>query len=165
MAQKSQNNMRGHRHYDKQLIRPDSKYNSMKVAKFINYVMRQGKKGLATKIVYQALDIVKDQTQKNALEVFETAIKNVEPVVEVRPRRVGGATYQVPMEVRPNRRLALAMRWIIQSAGSRQGQTMAKFLSEELMNAYNQTGTAMAIRQRMHKMAEANRAFAHFARF
>lgn len=157
--------MRGHRHYHIHLIQPDSKYNSTKVAKFINYVMRRGKKNVATKIVYQALDMVKDQTKKNALEIFEAAIKNVEPVVEVRPKRVGGATYQVPMEVRPNRRLALSMRWIIRSARIRQGQLMAKFLAEELINAYHKTGTAIAIRERMHKMAEANRAFAHFARF
>lgn len=157
--------MRGHRYYHKKPIQPDSKYNSIKVAKFINYVMRRGNKRLATKIVYQALTIVKDQTQKNPLETFEVAIKNVEPLVEVRPKRVGGATYQVPMEVRPNRRLALAMRWLIQSAKARQGQSMAKFLADELVNAHNKTGTAMAIRERMHKMAEANRAFAHFARF
>lgn len=157
--------MRGRSHYKKQPIQPDPKFNSLKVAKMTNYLMIGGKKSVAHKIIYQAFDILKEKTKKNPLEIFEQAIKNVEPIVEVRPRRVGGATYQVPMEVRPNRRLYLAMHWIVNAARGRQGKPMAEFLAEELLEAYGKTGTAMTVRERMHKMAEANRAFAHFARY
>lgn len=157
--------MRGQRHYRKKTIQPDPRYHSQKVAKFINYVMKGGKKTTAARIVYQSLTMIDDRLKKNPLEVFEGAIKNVEPLLEVRSRRIGGATYQVPMEVRPNRRLSLAMRWLVRAARAKQGRPMAEFVAQELIDAYNQTGTAMAMRERMHKMAEANRAFAHFARY
>lgn len=157
--------MRGRRHYKKYPIQPDARFNSIKVAKFINYLMQKGKKSLATTIVYQTMTVIADRTKENPLEIFDEAIKNVEPLVEVRSRRIGGATYQVPMEVRPNRRLALAMRWIIEAARAQQGKPVAQLLAEELINAQKKTGPAITMRERMHKMAEANRAFAHFARY
>lgn len=157
--------MRGRRHYKRHSIQPDSRYQSEKVAKFINYIMRKGKKCLATQIVYRSFDFIENTLKKAPLEIFEAAIKNVEPLVEVRSRRIGGATYQVPTEVRPNRRLALAMRWIIDAARAKQGKPIAEYLADELIDAYGKTGTAITMRDRMHKMAEANRAFAHFARF
>ena len=143
-------------------IPPDVKYNSVMVAKFINKAMQRGKKSLAERIVYQAMDIIAQRTGKPALEVFERAVREVMPVVEVRPRRVGGATYQVPVEVEPHRSMALAMRWIIQSARKRPGKTMAEKLANELLDAYNGTGASVKKKEDTHKMAEANRAFAHY---
>jgi small subunit ribosomal protein S7 len=133
------------------------------VAKFINHVMRHGKKNLARRIVYGAFDIIAERTGENPLEVFRRAIENVAPVVEVRSRRVGGATYQVPVEVRPERRISLAMRWIIEYAKQRRAQkTMELRLASELMDAAKGQGSAVKKRDDTHRMAEANKAFAHF---
>jgi small subunit ribosomal protein S7 len=129
---------------------------------FINRVMKKGKKSVATRIVYEALDIIEERTKKNGLEVFEEAFQNVTPIMEVRPRRVGGATYQVPMEVPPARRFALATRWILVSVRSRTGMSFSEKLATELIDAANKTGSAMRKREETHKMAEANRAFSHY---
>jgi len=151
------------REYKKRETLPDFVYNDPKVAKFINKVMKKGKKSIAQRIVYRALDILKEKTKKEPLEVFEKALENASPVLEVRPRRIGGATYQVPIEVRGERRLALAIRWIIQAARNKKGKPMEEKLAEELMSAANNTGFAVKKREDTHRMAEANRAFAHFA--
>jgi len=144
-------------------ISPDPVYNNVIVAKFINQVMRRGKKTVARKIVYGAFDIVKTKTKKEPLEVFELAFKNASPQLEVKSKRVGGATYQVPREVKGERRLTLAMRWIIQAAKSKKGKPMREKLAEELIAAANNTGEAVKKKENTHRMAEANRAFAHFA--
>jgi small subunit ribosomal protein S7 len=132
------------------------------VARFINKVMRNGKKRLAERIVYTAFDNLARQTRRDPIEVFEQAIKNATPLLEVKPRRVGGATYQVPVEIKPERRLSLAMRWLIQSARARSGHSMAEKLAAELMDAANGVGATIKRREDTHKMAEANRAFAHY---
>jgi small subunit ribosomal protein S7 len=147
---------------DKPEILPDVRYNSVHVQSFINRVMRNGKKSVATHLIYEAMDTIEERTKRNGLEVFEQALKNVSPVMEVKPRRVGGATYQVPMEVPPYRRFALATRWILQSANSRSGKSFAEKLAAELMDAANNTGNAIRKREETHKMAEANRAFSHY---
>jgi len=147
----------------KHLILPDSTYNSVTVSKFINYIMRKGKKTVARKVVYGALSIIKEKTKKDALEIFETALDNVSPQIEVKAKRVGGATYQVPIEVKGNRKMALAMRWIILGAKSKKGRPMREKLAAELMDAANSTGWAFKKKTDTHRMAEANRAFAHFA--
>lgn len=147
----------------KQVISPDPVYNNVIVAKFINQVMRRGKKTIARKIVYGTFDIIKTKTKKEPLEVFDLAFKNVSPLLEVKPKRVGGATYQVPREVKGERRLTLAMRWIIQAAKSKKGKPMREKLAEELIAAANNTGVAVKKKENTHRMAEANRAFAHFA--
>lgn len=157
--------MRGGARYKKHLVTPDSTYQSSLIAKFINHTMLGGKKEVAQKIVYGALERLAAETKTEAVAAFDTVIKNVSPLVEVRSRRIGGATYQVPMEVRPERKVALAMRWLIEAARSRSGKPAAMLLADELIDAYNGTGTAMKKREDKHKMAEANRAFAHFARF
>jgi len=157
--------MRGRKYIRKRDIKPDKKYNSVLAAKLINKILLDGKKRISEKIVYKAFDILKEKTKKEPLEVFETAIKNASPLLEVRSKRIGGATYQVPMEVREDRKVALSMRWIIDSARSKQGKPMEIFLSNEILDAYNRTGAAMSKRENMHKMAEANKAFAHYARF
>ncbi len=144
-------------------VEPDYKYNDEVVAKFINQIMRKGKKTIAQKIVYQSFDILKEKTKKEPLEIFKTALENAAPVVEVKAKRVGGATYQVPTEVRGDRRMALSMRWIITAARNRKGKPMHEKLSQELLDAANNTGTAIKKRTDVHRMAEANRAFAHFA--
>lgn len=149
--------------YKKREILPDPVYNNVKVAKFINYVMRKGKKEKARKIVYGAFEILKEKTKKNPLEIFELALKNVGPSLEVRPRRIGGATYQVPMEVKPDRKLALAMRWILQAAKAKKGKPMSEKLANELLEASQGKGVAVKKKEDTHKMAEANKAFAHFA--
>jgi small subunit ribosomal protein S7 len=149
--------------YKKREILPDPLYNNVKVAKLINYVMRRGKKEKARKIVYGAFEIVKEKTKKNPMEIFNLAIKNVGPLLEVRPRRIGGATYQVPMEVKPERRLSLAMRWIVEAAKSKKGKPMREKLAEELIEASQGKGSAVRKKENVHKMAEANKAFAHFA--
>jgi small subunit ribosomal protein S7 len=141
---------------------PDVRYQSMNVQNFINRVLRSGKKSVATSLVYDAFEIIEDRTKRNPLEVFEQAFKNVAPVMEVKPRRVGGATYQVPMEVPPYRRFALASRWILQAARSRSGKSFSEKLAGELMDAANNAGSAMRKRDEVHKMAEANRAFSHY---
>jgi small subunit ribosomal protein S7 len=141
---------------------PDRKYNSEMVARFTNHVMHRGKKSVAERIIYDAFDLIEQKAKKNPLTVFEQAIKNVMPVIEVKPRRVGGATLQVPVEVRSDRRIALAMRWIIQAAQARSGKSMAEKLSGELLDASQGLGAAIKKKDDTHKMAEANRAFAHY---
>jgi len=141
---------------------PDVRFQSVVVSSFINRIMRCGKKSVATTSVYNAFDIMADKTGKNPMEVFEQALKNVGPVMEVRPRRVGGATYQVPMEVPSSRRITLAMRWIIDASQKRTGKSFAEKLSGELLDAYNNQGTSVRKREETHKMAEANRAFSHY---
>jgi small subunit ribosomal protein S7 len=143
-------------------VAPDIKYNSEMVSRFINKVMESGKKSTAQSIFYDALGLVEARTKRPALEVFEQAINNVTPILEVKPRRVGGATYQVPVEVPPDRRLSLAFRWLIQSTRKRPGKSMAEKLANELMDAANNTGATVKRREDTHKMAEANRAFAHY---
>ena len=141
---------------------PDVRYSSINVQNFINRVIRSGKKSTATRMVYGAFDLIEERTKRNAVEVFDLAIKNVAPLVEVKPRRVGGATYQVPMEVPAYRRFALASRWILQAANSRSGKTFSEKLAGELMDAANNAGSAIRKREEVHKMAEANRAFSHY---
>ena len=147
---------------EKREVIPDVRYQNMVISSFINRIMRRGKKSVATHLVYEALDIVKERTGKNPVEVFEQALKNVGPVMEVRPRRVGGATYQVPMEVPTSRRMTLAMRWVIDASKARTGKSFAEKLSAELMDAFGNQGTAVRKREETHKMAEANRAFSHY---
>lgn len=148
---------------DKKVVEPDIVYKSQKLAKFINNVMLHGKKETARKSVYKAFDIIKEKTgNPNPLEVFDTAIKNAGPLVEVRSRRIGGANYQVPREVRPERRTALAMRWIIGAARGKKGAPIYEKLAEELILASKNEGIACKKRDDTHKMAEANKAFAHF---
>lgn len=155
--------MRGKR-APKRKIAPDPKYRSLDLAKFINYVMKRGKKTTAQEIVYRMLDIVAEKTKQAPLEVFDQAIKNISPVVEVKSRRVGGANYQIPIPVRPERRLMLAYRWLIAAAQSSQGRPMYQKLATEILAAINNEGAAIKKKQDVHRMAEANRAFAHFAR-
>lgn len=143
-------------------INPDPKYNSGLVAKFINRIMQCGKKSVSQHILYRALDIIRDRVGKNPEEVFNAALENVKPVIEVKSRRVGGATYQVPVEVRPNRRVALATRWIISYANSRAEKSMEEKLAAELIDAYNNRGSSIKKKEDTHKMAEANKAFAHY---
>ena len=143
-------------------IMPDEKYNSVVVTKFVTRMMLDGKKQTCVKVVYDAFDQLKGKTDKDPLEVFLKALENVKPAVEVKSRRVGGATYQVPIEIRDSRREALAMRWIIGAARSRSGHGMAETLASELLDAFNNTGTAYKKKEDTHKMAEANKAFAHY---
>ena len=143
-------------------IIPDPKFGDIIVTKFMNSVMKEGKKSVAERIVYGALDTLEQKTRRNAVEMFHEALKNVMPTTEVRSRRVGGATYQVPVEVRPERRQALAIRWIISSARARNENTMVERLSNELLDAANNRGTAVKKREDTHRMAEANRAFSHY---
>ncbi len=143
-------------------VEPDEKYNSELVARFINRLMQQGKKSVAARIAYDAFDIMEERTHRNPLEVFQQAVENATPSLEVRARRVGGATYQIPVEVRPERRTSLAIRWLIQASKSRKGRPMAERLADELMDAARNTGTTVKKREDTHKMAEANRAFAHY---
>ena len=145
------------------VIDPDVKYSDILVAKFINKIMEGGKKSIARKIVYSALELAEKQTKKPALEVFKKAMDNVSPSVELRSKRVGGANYQVPVEVRTERRTALAIRWIVDSARSQKGKPMAERLAGEFVNAFNNTGGAIKKRQDVQRMAEANKAFAHFS--
>jgi small subunit ribosomal protein S7 len=147
---------------EKREILPDVRYNSAQVQNFINRVVRRGKKSTATRLVYDAFDLISERTNRNPLEIFETAFKNVSPIMEVKPRRVGGATYQVPMEVPPYRRFALASRWLLGAATDRSGKTFSEKLAGELMDAANNTGAAIRKREETHKMAEANRAFSHY---
>ncbi len=145
-------------------LKPDLKYNSLRVEKFINSVMWDGKKSTARKVVYDALALIKEQSgTDNPIELFDAAIRNVSPAMEIRSRRVGGANYQVPREVRPERKQALAFRWILTAARSRKGIAMSKRLAEELLAASRNEGAAVKKREDTHKMAEANKAFAHFA--
>jgi small subunit ribosomal protein S7 len=138
------------------------RYQSTEVESFINRVMKSGKKSTARRVVYGAFDLIEQLGKKNALEVFQTAMKNVTPLMEVRPRRVGGATYQVPMEVEPYRQFALATRWVIQAARDRSGKSFAEKLADELMEAAENQGASVRRREEAHRMAEANRAFSHY---
>jgi small subunit ribosomal protein S7 len=149
--------------FTKQPIYEDAMYQDVMVSKLINRVMERGKKNAARKIVYDAFDIVKEQSKKEPVEVFTKAIENAAPLVQVRSRRVGGATYQVPMEVKQEKRTSLAMRWILAAAKSKKGKPMREKLAEELLAAYKNEGTAVKRKEETHRMAEANRAFAHFA--
>ncbi|MBP7006449.1 MAG: 30S ribosomal protein S7 [Candidatus Pacebacteria bacterium] len=149
---------------NKNIVQPDFMYNSQKLEKFINYVMWSGKKETSRKIVYQAFEVIKEKTgNPNPLEVFDLAMKNAGPLTEVRSKRIGGANYQVPREVRPERRLALAMRWIRDAARGKKGSPMHIKLADELIAASKNEGVAIKKREDTHKMAEANKAFAHFA--
>lgn len=141
---------------------PDPRYQSVEVQSFINRVMKGGKKSTAMRQIYDAFNIMEKRTQRNPLEVFQQAMKNVSPVMEVRPRRVGGATYQVPMEVPPHRRFALATRWIIAAARARPGRSFAEKVAAELLDAANESGSAIRKKEEAHRMAEANRAFSHY---
>ena len=146
----------------KRKIIPDPKFNDILVARFINCILNEGKKGLAETIFYKALDNIEEKGKEEPLSVFRKAIENAAPLLEVRSRRVGGATYQVPVEVRESRRQALSMRWVIQNARSRPGRTMAEKLTGELMDAFNNSGGAVKKKEEVHRMAEANKAFAHY---
>ncbi|MGF1505454.1 MAG: 30S ribosomal protein S7 [Chloroflexi bacterium] len=146
----------------KRRVEPDPRYNSVRVTQFINRVMRDGKKSVARRIVYTAFDIIEDRTKREPTEVFEQALQNVTPRVEVKARRVGGSNYQIPVEVDPYRANSLAMRWLIQAARSRGGRGMSSKLANELMDAANGQGNAVRKRDDTHRMAEANRTFAHF---
>jgi small subunit ribosomal protein S7 len=147
---------------EKREINPDPKFNDLVVSKFMNSIMKQGKKSVAERIVYGALDRMQSKAKSNPIQLFHQALENVMPAVEVRSRRVGGATYQVPVEVRNERRQALAIRWLITAARSRNENTMEERLSGELLDAANNRGTAVKKREDTHKMAEANRAFSHY---
>ena len=144
-------------------VLPDPIYKSKVVAKLVNQVMESGKKGLAQRIVYGAFEIIKEKMDQEPIEVFNTALENIKPVLETKSRRVGGATYQVPMEIRPERRQTLAIRWLVDFSRKRSGErSMAGKLAGEIMDAYNNTGASIKRRDEMHRMAEANKAFAHF---
>ena len=146
----------------KRPVLPDPKYNDLFITRCVNVLMKQGKKNLAEHIMYGALEIVRERTGEDPLKVFRQAVDNVKPVLEVRSRRVGGSTYQIPVDVPPDRRIALSMRWIVGSARSRGERGMMRRLAAELVDAYNNTGSAVKKREDTHRMAEANKAFAHY---
>jgi len=154
--------MRGKR-IPKRKIQPDPKFESLVVAKFINQVMERGKKSTAQRIVYGCFDLISEKTKQDPLEIFDQALKNVTPILEVKSKRIGGANYQIPVEVRGDRRLALALRWIIAAAAEKKGKKMQEKLAEEIIAASNKQGGAFAKKEDVHRMADANRAFAHFA--
>jgi small subunit ribosomal protein S7 len=143
-------------------IRPDARHNNVWLQMFINKLMRDGKKSTAERVMYDTLDIIEQRTRRNPVEVFEQAIRNAKPILEVRPRRVGGATYQIPLEVRPERQMSLAIRWILIAVRARTGKPMAERLAAELMDAASGQGVTIKRRDDTHRMAEANRAFAHY---
>ncbi|MFL7871706.1 MAG: 30S ribosomal protein S7 [Anaerolineales bacterium] len=147
---------------EERVIPPDIRYNSVNMQTMILHIMKRGKKSLAVGLMYDAMDMINERTNKNPLEVFDTALRNVSPAMEVRPRRVGGATYQVPMEVSAERRKTLAIRWILAAARDRSGKSFPDKLASELIDAFNETGAAIRKRDEAHKMAEANRAFSHY---
>jgi small subunit ribosomal protein S7 len=147
------------------VLGPDPVYRSLLVHKLINYVLERGKKYTAKTVVYAALKMVAEKIGKEPTEILETAVKNASPLLEVRARRIGGANYQIPTEVRPERKVMLALRWIVDAAREKQGKPMAEFLAQEILDAYKGEGTAIKKRDELHRMAEANRAFAHFTRF
>jgi small subunit ribosomal protein S7 len=149
----------------KRIPLPDARYNSVPVQQFINKVMQRGKKSTAEKIVYQSLEMAADRLKKTPMEVFEVALRNAGPAIEVKPKRVGGATYQVPVEVKSDRRMSLAMRWLLTSARGRSGKPMHERLAAELMDAYNNTGSTIKRKEDVQRMAEANRAFSHYGKF
>lgn len=144
--------------------KPDAVHDSVALGRFINYLMQGGKKSIAEKVMYDALDIVAKQSKKDALAMFEEALENVTPSMEVKSRRIGGANYQIPIEVRPERKFFLASGWIIEAAKAKKGKPMAERLAEEILSAAKNEGEAIKRKQNVHRMAEANRAFAHFAR-
>ncbi len=146
----------------KRKINPDPKYNNVNVAMFVNRLMKNGKKSTASRVMYEALELVQERAKRDPVEIFEQALVNVTPVIEVKPRRVGGSTYQVPVEVNPYRRKTLAMRWLLNAARVRSGRTMAEKLSGEFMDAANGQGAAVRKKEDTHRMAEANRTFAHY---
>ncbi|TAK22922.1 MAG: 30S ribosomal protein S7 [Chloroflexota bacterium] len=146
----------------RRIILPDPRFNSRMLAKFINRIMMRGKKSTAERIVYSALGLVENRLRRNPIDVFDTALRNATPILEVKPRRVGGATYQVPVEIRGDRRVALAMRWLILAARARPGKSMAEKLSAELMDASSGQGATIKRREDTHRMAEANKAFSHY---
>jgi small subunit ribosomal protein S7 len=147
---------------EKREILPDVRYSSINLQTMVQHVLKKGKKSLAVGLIYDAMDLIKERTGKNAIDVFDIALKNVSPAMEVRPRRVGGATYQVPMEVSSARRTTLALRWILSAARERAGKSFPDKLASELIDASNETGSAIRKRDETHKMAEANRAFSHY---
>ena len=147
---------------EKRFIKPDPRYHNLLVSKFVNYMMWDGKKSTTRKMIYSSFDIIEKKTKKPALEVFQKAVQNVQPMVEVRSRRVGGATYQVPMEVRPERRTSLALRWIRNYSRDRKDKSMAMKLASEIIAAANGEGPAVKKKDDTHRMAEANKAFAHY---
>ncbi len=147
---------------EKKYLKPDPKFNDVLVSKLVNSIMYDGKKSVARSVVYGAFDIIQERTKKDALDVYKKALNNTQPIIEVRSRRVGGATYQVPTEVRPERRTALALRWIKTYARARNDKSMAQKLAAELISASNNEGSAVKKKEDVHKMAEANKAFAHF---
>ena len=147
---------------EKRPVPPDMRYNSVQLQIMVQHVMTRGKKSTAARVIYGAMDLIQERTQKNPVEVFDAALKNVGPAMEVRPRRVGGATYQVPMEVAADRRTTLAIRWILSAARERGGHSFSDKLASELIDASNETGAAIRKRDETHKMAEANRAFSHY---
>ena len=147
---------------DRREILPDARYNNIDVQSFINRIMKNGKKSVATSLVYDAFDLMAERAGKDALELFQTALKNTKPIMEVKPRRVGGATYQVPMEVPTHRQFALATRWIVASARARSGKSFSEKLAGELLDAANNVGSSVRRREETHRMAEANRAFSHY---
>ncbi len=146
----------------KRLIAPDAKYGNQLISMFVNKLMREGRKSLAERIMYSALDEIEEKEKRDPVEVFEQAVQNATPVVEVKPRRVGGATYQVPVDIRAERRMALALRWLLQSARARRGRTMSERLAAELIEAASNQGVTIKRKADTHRMAEANRAFAHY---
>lgn len=149
----------------KRNILPDPRYKSVLVARFINKILSRGKKELSRRIVYKAFDKISEKTKKDPLVVFEKAISNASPMLEVKSRRIGGANYQIPFKVEGDRKSALAMRWIIDASRGKKGKSMDKKLADEIIEAYNETGSAIKKKEDTHRMAEANRAFAHYARF
>jgi small subunit ribosomal protein S7 len=155
--------MRKKRNYKRE-IEPDIKHENLQVARFINYLIKDGKKSVAQKVMYDALDLIAQKTKKQPLEIFEKAVENASPIYEVVSKRVGGANYQVPREVRPERKFFLACHWLIEGAKSVKGKPMSVKLADEIINVFNNEGYAIRKKQNVHKMAEANRAFAHFAR-
>ena len=150
------------REVPKRDILPDPKYKDILVAKFINVIMKKGKKSLAESITYGSFDLIRERTKSDPIKIFQKALENVQPIIEVKSRRVGGSTYQVPMEVRPDRRIALGIRWVITFARKRSEKTMVERLAAELLDAANNRGSAIKKREDVHKMAEANKAFAHY---
>ncbi len=148
---------------EKRKVLPDTRYNSVVVAKFINFLMRRGKKGVAQKIFYSSLDRLKEKLKGDVLEIFQAALDNVKPRFEVKSRRVGGSTYRIPVEVKVDRKITLAIRWVITSSQERNGKSMIEKLSDELIDAYNKKGGAVKKKENIHKMAEANKAFSHYA--
>jgi small subunit ribosomal protein S7 len=143
-------------------VLPDIRFNSINVQTMVQHVLKKGKKSTALRLIYTAMDLIKERTEKNPMDVFDGALKNVGPAMEVRPRRVGGATYQVPMEVSSERRTTLAIRWILSAARERAGKSFSDKLASELIDSFNETGSAIRKRDETHKMAEANRAFSHY---